>query len=157
MVPEGAPSLGTHPRSPAAPSPSLPLSQHPWPHPALLEQPGREQPPKKELRSAVRCQWHSWKTPRDARHVACPEDTVPGTAGPWDGAGGSCRSLSRGASGGASRQPGSVAASRRDAASGDEPSPVQTVWRRSRLGCSRCCLRSRCPTAELGRRCLDMC
>ncbi|XP_023792865.1 protein FAM173A [Cyanistes caeruleus] len=62
-----------------------------------------------------------------ARHMASPEDSVPRTAGPWDGAGGSCRSICRAASGGASRQPGSVAASRRDPASGDEPSPVQTV------------------------------
>lgn len=152
------PGSRMQPRSPAAASPSLSPSHHPWPHPALPEQPRREQPAKKnpsQKRSQVPVA--HLENPRDARHMAAPGDSIPGTAGPWDGAGGSCRSLCRAAGGGASRQPGSVAASRRDPASGDEPSPVQTVWRRSRLGCSRCCLRSRRPTAEPGRRCLDMC
>lgn len=38
---------------PAAPSPSLSPSQHPWPHPALLEQPGRGAATQKVL----------WKSP----------------------------------------------------------------------------------------------
>lgn len=160
VVPEGAPcSL----EAGCSLDPLLPPAHpfHPHSIPGLIQlscsSQGGSNHPKKSSEAQSFADGKHLENPRDAGHTASPEDSVPSTAGPWDGAGGSCRSLCHGASGGASRQPGSVAASRRDAASGDEPSPVQTVWRRSRLGCSRCCLRSRCPTAELGRRCLDMC
>lgn len=87
-----------------------------------------------------------------------PEDALLSTVGPWDGAGGS---LSHSASGSNVEVPADSLARWQQhcesPASGDKPSPVQTVWRRSLLGGSLCCLHSGCPTEELGLCCLDMC